>query len=98
MAKTIEQRIAEEEKKLAQLKARARKQRDGQLYVIGGAMMRAVEADDRFVEVLHEVLQTYVTRAEDQRRVNDLMGRLEAYLEQPDPFEPQPHPTEDDDL
>lgn len=92
MARTIEQRIAEEEKKLAQLKARARKQRDGQLYVIGGAMMRAAEDDHRFVEVLHEVLQTYVTRAEDQRRINELMGHIEAAIS------PQPHQTEDENL
>lgn len=76
--KTIDQQIAEAEKRLTLLKTKKRKQRDGAKYVFGGMVLAEAKENPKFKKFLIELAETRVTRQADIKRIKSTIEEWKA--------------------
>jgi hypothetical protein len=78
MAQTLEQKIAETEARLAQLRNRSRQLENGQKIILGGLLLNAARNEPRIRKWLLEAAGKSVTREVDRKRLEPLLAELAA--------------------
>jgi hypothetical protein len=76
--RTIEQKIADAEAKLARLRTQSRKLENGQKIILGGMLLAAVRDDPNLKQWLLRNADRYVTRAADKDRLKPLLAELKS--------------------
>ena len=78
MARTLDQKIAEAEDKLARLRKQERSLENGQKIILGGMLLNAARRDPKMRDWLLEEVARFITREVDQKRVKPLLNELKA--------------------
>ncbi len=78
MARTLEQKIAEVEDRLARLKKQERSLENGQKIILGGMLLNAARRDPKMRDWLLEEATRSIAREADQKRLKPLLDELQA--------------------
>lgn len=78
MTVTLEQKIAQKEQEIANLKAKARKQETSQKIVIGGMILALAKSDARRAQMLVDDIKSNVTRDSDIKKLSSVVDELRA--------------------
>jgi hypothetical protein len=76
MARTLEQKIAALDAKIARLRHQSRKLETGQKIILGGMLLNAARQNSTVREWLLKEVQRAVTRDVDQKRLSPLLDEL----------------------
>ena len=76
MAKTLEQKIAEKEAQIANLKEKARKKDTAQKVIIGGMMLSVAKSDSAVARQLLELINSQIKRQADLNRLDNVIKDL----------------------
>lgn len=76
MARTLDQKIADTEAKLARLRLQSRQLDTGQKIILGGMLLNAARRDQRIREWLLKEATTAITRDVDKKRLLPLLEEL----------------------
>lgn len=74
--RTIDQRIAEAELKIARLGVKKRKLENGQKFVVGGLFLQLAREDAAIRQLVIDLLTKHVQRDADIRRIAPLLDEL----------------------
>lgn len=83
MARTLEQKIAALDAKIARLRRQERKLETGQKIIIGGMLLNAVRREPRIREWFFKEVSSTITRDIDKKRLSSLLDELKNESDQP---------------
>lgn len=78
MTATLNQKIAQKEQEIANLKAKVRKQETSQKIIIGGMMLALAKNDTRRAQMLIDDIKNNVTRDSDLKKLSSVIDGLRA--------------------
>lgn len=78
MARTLDQKIAEAEARLARLRKQERSLENGQKIILGGMLLNAARRDPHMRKWLLEEAGESIVREADQKRLKPLLDELKA--------------------
>lgn len=76
MTRSIDQKIAEAEAKLARLRQQSRQLENGQKIILGGMLLNAAKKDQKIREWLINEAVNSITREADKNRISPLIDEL----------------------
>ncbi len=76
MARTLDQKIAEAEARLARLRKQERSLENGQKIILGGMLLNAARLDPKMRDWLLEEAARSIAREADQKRLKPLLDEL----------------------
>ena len=78
MTATLNQKIAQKEQEIANLKAKVRKQETSQKIIIGGMMLALAKNDAERAQMLIDDIKNNVTRDSDIKKLSSVIDELSA--------------------
>lgn len=83
MARTLDQKIAEAEARLARLRKQERSLENGQKILLGGMLLNAARRDPKMRDWLLEESVRSISREADQKRLKPLLDELQTAKDKP---------------